>query len=82
MACIQWRVAWALPASNCACSVPTYAVEDGDFPVNMKEEQRPEIVNSVIGLAATQDAPGQEVARQPWAHRQPLSKPHKDGLYP
>jgi hypothetical protein len=77
MACRQRRVAWALPAGNCACSVPTYVVEDGDFPVNMKVEQRLESVNSVIGLAATQHVSGQEVAGQSWAHRQPLSKPHK-----
>lgn len=52
-------------------------MEDGDFPVNMKGEQRLQSVNSVIGLAATQRAAGQEVAVQPRAHRQPLSKPHK-----
>ena len=77
---IQWRVAWALPTGNCACSVPTDAVEDGDFPVNVKGERRPESVNSIIGLAVTQHAPGQEVAGQPWAHRRPLSKPHKGCL--
>lgn len=36
-------------------------MEDEGFPVNTKRDQRPESMKSVIGLAVTHHAPGQEV---------------------